>query len=110
MAAVELRQLTGFCFYWFPPSAIMRPAKTGTAMTTETTLSRDIAIDPKQTALLFIDVQNFAAKREGAEFKEMSADTFESQCGWFFRQLESTVIPNMQRLQKAARKAKVEVM
>src|ERR1043165_9519688 len=76
----------------------------------ETTLSRDIPIEPKQTALLFIDVQNFAAKRNGSEFKDMAPDAFEQECGWYFRQMESRVIPNMQRLQQAARRAKVEVM
>jgi ureidoacrylate peracid hydrolase len=73
-------------------------------------LSREIAIDPKQTALLFIDVQNFAAKRNGAEFKDMAPDAFEKECGWYFQQLETRVVPNMQRLQKAARQAKIEVM
>ena len=74
------------------------------------TLSREIAIESKQTALLFIDVQNFAAKRNGAEFKDMSPTEFEKKCGWYFQQLETRVIPNMQRLQAAARKARIEVM
>jgi len=78
-------------------------------MTAET-LSREVAIIPQQAALLFIDVQNFAAKRNGAEFKEMAPAEFEKKCGWYFQQLERRVIPNMQRLQKAARAAKVEVM
>jgi ureidoacrylate peracid hydrolase len=78
-------------------------------MTAET-LSREVPIVAKQAALLFIDVQNFAAKRNGAEFKEMSKDEFEKKCGWYFQQLETRVVPNMQRLQKAARAAKVEVM
>jgi ureidoacrylate peracid hydrolase len=74
------------------------------------TLSREIAIDPKQTALLFIDVQNFAAKRNGGEFKEMPPAELERKCGWYFQQMESRVVPNMQRLQAACRKAEVEVM
>lgn len=74
------------------------------------TLSREVPIIAQQAALLFIDVQNFAAKRDGAEFKEMSKDEFEKKCGWYFEQLETRVVPNMQRLQQAARKAKVEVM
>jgi ureidoacrylate peracid hydrolase len=77
---------------------------------TAPTLSREIPIVPQQSALLFIDVQNFAAKRNGAEFKEMPPEEFEKKCGWYFQQLETRVIPNMQRLQKAARKAKIEVM
>jgi ureidoacrylate peracid hydrolase len=75
-----------------------------------TTLSREVPIIAAQAALLFIDVQNFAAKRDGAEFKEMPAEEFEQKCGWYFQQLESRVVPNMQRLQKAARHAKIEVM
>ncbi|WP_459849949.1 cysteine hydrolase family protein [Dongia sp. agr-C8] len=78
-------------------------------MTAES-LSREVPIVAKQAALLFIDVQNFAAKRNGAEFKEMSKEEFEKKCGWYFRQLETRVVPNMQRLQAAARKARVEVM
>jgi ureidoacrylate peracid hydrolase len=77
---------------------------------TETNLSREVPIIPAQAALLFIDVQNFAAKRNGAEFKEMTPDEVEKKCGWYFRQLETKAIPNMQRLQQAARQAKVEVM
>ena len=74
------------------------------------TLSREIAIEPKQTALLFIDMQNFAVKRNGAEYKDMPEAEFQAKCGWYFRELEARVIPNMQRLQAAARKAKIEVM
>jgi ureidoacrylate peracid hydrolase len=79
-------------------------------MTTTEPLSREIPIVPQHAALLFIDVQNFAAKRDGAEFKEMAREEFDRKCGWYFQQLETRVIPNMQRLQTAARKAKVEVM
>jgi len=75
-----------------------------------TTLSREVPIIPQQAALLFIDVQNFAAKRDGAEFKDVPPDEFETKYAWYFQQLESRVIPNMQRLQQAARAAKVEVM
>jgi ureidoacrylate peracid hydrolase len=75
-----------------------------------TTLSREIPIAPAQSALLFIDVQNFAAKRNGAEFKDVAPDEFEKKYAWYFQQLESRVIPNMERLQKAARAARIEVM
>jgi ureidoacrylate peracid hydrolase len=77
---------------------------------TSPSLSREIAIVPQQAALLFIDVQNFAAKRNGAEFKDMAPAEFENTCGWYFAQLETRVIPNMQRLQAAARRAGIEVM
>lgn len=79
-------------------------------MTSATTLSREIPIVPAEAALLFIDVQNFAAKRDGAEFKDVPPDEFENKYAWYFRELETRAIPNMQRLQLAARKAGIEVM
>ena len=73
-------------------------------------LTRDVPIQPGQAALLFIDVQNFSAHRDGGEFKGESAASFKEKFGWFFGELESSVIPNMQALQGACRKANVEVM
>ena len=73
-------------------------------------LSRDKALQPEQSALLFIDVQNFSAHRDGAEFSNYSADQFDAKYGWFFDQLKTRVVPNMQAIQRSARKAKVEVM
>ena len=74
------------------------------------TLSRNVPLDPKQSALLFIDVQNFSAHRDGAEFKDLTEDAFTAKYGWFFDQLDTRIIPNMQALQTAARAAGVEVM
>ncbi|HVM83744.1 MAG TPA: isochorismatase family cysteine hydrolase [Candidatus Binatia bacterium] len=77
---------------------------------TNPVLSRDVAIEPKHSVLLFIDVQNFAAKRNGGEFKEMTPAEVAQKCGWYFEQLETRVVPNMQKLQQAARRAGIEVM
>jgi len=74
------------------------------------TLTRNIPIKPEQSALLFIDVQNFSAHREGAEFKGLPQADFATKYGWYFDQLESRVIPNMQAAQAAARKAEMEVL
>lgn len=74
------------------------------------TLTRDVALVPEQSALLFIDVQNFAAHRQGAEFKDVAPDVFSERYDWFFEQLEARVIPNMQAIQAACREAGVEVM
>ena len=74
------------------------------------TLSREIPLVPRESALLFIDVQNFAAKRDGTEFKDLPEAEFQAKYGWFFAVLRDRVIPNMQRLQEACRRAKVEVM
>ncbi|MEM9061842.1 MAG: isochorismatase family cysteine hydrolase [Pseudomonadota bacterium] len=74
------------------------------------TLTREVALDPAQSALLFIDVQNFCARRDGGEFKGLSQDEFDLKYGWFFEELESRVVPNMARIQAACREAGVEVM
>jgi len=74
------------------------------------TLTRDVPLDPPQSALLFIDVQNFAAHREGSEFAGLSDAEFDAKYGWFFGELNARVIPNMQAIQRAARAAGVEVL
>ncbi len=74
------------------------------------TLTRDVPLIPDQSALLFIDVQNFSAHPDGAEFSGLSPDEFDAKYGWYFQQLETRVVPNMQRLQAACRTAGVEVM
>ncbi|MCZ4271675.1 isochorismatase family cysteine hydrolase [Maritalea porphyrae] len=74
------------------------------------TLSRIIPLQPDQSGLLFVDVQNFAAKRDGGEFKKLSDTEFEKDYGWFFGQMDEHVIPNMQKLQAAFRKKQMEVL
>lgn len=78
--------------------------------TPQPVLTREVPLAPAQSALLFIDVQNFSAKRDGAEFKDMPEDKFTADYGWFFHELNSRVVPNMQRLQAGCRAAGVEVM
>jgi len=73
-------------------------------------LTRNIPIIPDESALLFIDVQNFSAHREGAEFAGLSSAIFEEKYEWYFDELESFVIPKMQAIQYACRNAGVEVM
>ena len=73
-------------------------------------LTREVPLKPDQSALLFIDVQNFSAHRNGAEFKDLTPEAFNANYGWYFSQLEERVIPNMQAIQSAFRAASVEVM
>lgn len=73
-------------------------------------LSRNVPLVPEQSALLFIDVQNFGAHRDGGEYQGIPADTITAKYGWFFEQFEATGLPNMQRLQAACRAAGIEVM
>ncbi len=74
------------------------------------TLSREIPLDPAHSALLFIDVQNFSAHPDGAEFAEYENARFEAKYGWFFNEMNARVIPNMQALQAACRAVGTEVM
>lgn len=74
------------------------------------TLSRNISLKPEQSALLFIDVQNFAAHPNGSEFSSLPNDEFTNKYGWFFNELNTRVIPNMQAIQSACRNANIEVM
>ena len=74
------------------------------------TLTRNVPLETKDSALLFIDVQNFAAHREGGEFSDLSEDEFNQKFGWFFGELESRVIPNMHAIQAACRASQIEVL
>jgi ureidoacrylate peracid hydrolase len=73
-------------------------------------LSRNLPLDPAASALLFIDVQNFCARRDGGEFKGLAQDEFNDSYGWFFDKFERETLPNMQRLQSAFRARNIEVM
>ena len=72
--------------------------------------TRDIALDPDQSALLFIDVQNFSVRREGGEFGPLPDEEIAGKYGYYFERLASEAIPNMQRLQAGFRKAGIEVL
>ena len=74
------------------------------------TLTRKVPLIPDQSALLFVDVQNFSAHKKGTEFVGLSEESFTEKYGWYFDELESRVIPNMHALQTAFRKKKIEVM
>ena len=74
------------------------------------TLTRDLPLVANQSALLFIDVQNFSAHRNGGEFGHLSDDAFGEKYGAFFTEMRTRIIPNMQQLQPACRIADIEVM
>ena len=72
--------------------------------------TREVPLDPAQSALLFIDVQNFSAHRDGGEFAGVPAEEFEARFGAYFAHLEAHAIPTMQRLLHGFRAAGIEVM
>ena len=79
-------------------------------MVQEHPTTRDIPLVPAQSALLFIDVQNFCAHRDGGEFKDLSPDDFTARYGAFFEHFNTETLPNMRRLQQAFRQAGIEVL
>lgn len=72
-------------------------------------LSRDVPLGKGETALLFIDVQKYSAPGGGA-YTHLSSAEVETTYGYFFQEMRERAIPNMQRLQRAARAASVEIM
>lgn len=73
-------------------------------------LSREIEIEAKHAALLFVDVQNYNATAAGGEFAAMPPDQVQREYAWFFETLRTKAVPNMQRLQKACRRGGIEVL
>ncbi len=72
--------------------------------------TREIPLVPAQSALLYIDVQNFSVRHDGGEFKDVPPADLTGKYGYYFDRLETVTIPNMQKLQKAFRAAGIEVM
>ena len=73
-------------------------------------LSRDVPVKPEQTALLFIDVQNYNCHPDGGEYRDISPREREERYGYFFRTLRERALPNMVRLRDACRSAGVEIL
>ena len=67
-------------------------------------LSREVPIDPTHAALLIVDVQNYCAHPNGAAWRG------HAPAPYFFRTLRKVVIPNLQLLQSACRRAQIEVV
>jgi len=55
-------------------------------------------------------VQNYNCDRNGGEYAGIAAAEFEARFGYFFKVLEESALPNMQRLLNGARAAGIEVL
>ena len=73
-------------------------------------LSREIEIDPRHAALLIVDMQNYTARRDGGEYRDLSEQEIEERFGFFFRMLDDTALPNLQRLLTVCRRGRIEVL
>ena len=72
--------------------------------------SREIALLPGQAALLMIDMQNYCCHPDGGLFRTCPPGELASRYAYFRRQLDTVVIPNLQRLVSACRQTGLEVM
>jgi ureidoacrylate peracid hydrolase len=71
--------------------------------------SRDIAIEPARAALLIIDTQKYNCTWDGGEYAHLSQAEKQARYGYFFRTLKESALPNMVLLQRACRRAGIEV-
>jgi ureidoacrylate peracid hydrolase len=72
--------------------------------------SREVEIDPGHAALLIVDMQNYTARRDGGEYRDLSEQEIEERFGFFFRMLDDTALPNLQRLLTVCRRGRIEVL
>ena len=73
-------------------------------------LSREVEIDPRHAALLTVDVQNYTARCDGGEYRDLADRDVEERFAFFFDTFERTTLPNLQQLQAACRKGGIEVL
>lgn len=73
-------------------------------------LSREVPVEPARTALLVIDMQNYTARPDGGEYRDVSHSECQARYGAFFRRLGETVLPNIARLLETCRAARIEVI
>lgn len=72
--------------------------------------TRHVRLEPRSSAILFIDVQNFCARRDGGEFKDTPQSEIDTTYAYYFERLKTVAVPNMRRLLLAFRKAGIEVL
>jgi ureidoacrylate peracid hydrolase len=73
-------------------------------------LRRDMPIDPPQTALLLIDVQNYSTHPAGGSFAGLDLAEKNARCAYFINLLVTQVLPNQAKLLSACRSAGIEVI
>ncbi len=71
---------------------------------------RDIPLIQDQSAILFVDTQNYNCLRTGGQYFTMPEEKVEKDYGYFFNRLDTIAIANWIRLQTAFRNAKQEVL
>ncbi|WP_413990771.1 isochorismatase family cysteine hydrolase [Labrys okinawensis] len=72
--------------------------------------TRLVKVEPANSAILFIDVQNFCVRRDGGEFKDTPQSEIDTKYAYYFDRLSSVAVPNMQRLLAKFRESGIEVL
>ena len=72
--------------------------------------SRDIPLNNNNGALLVIDMQHYCCSRSGGAFDDLDDVTFQNQYGYYFNQLNSIVVPNLQCIIRKSREVGMEVL
>lgn len=72
-------------------------------------MTRDVPLEPAQSVLLIIDVQNYCCLKVGGEYRGMDPAEFK-RYDYFFERLTHMVLPNIKRIQTAFRASQMEVM
>ncbi|MFO7739567.1 MAG: isochorismatase family cysteine hydrolase [Desulfatiglandaceae bacterium] len=73
-------------------------------------LTRNRSAVPRNTAFLIIDVQHFCAFPGEGEWAHIQPDLIPQDMVYYFDRIQTTVLPNIKRLQNTAREAGIEVM
>lgn len=72
-------------------------------------LSREVPLTHGKSILLVIDVQNFCSSKKGGEYKDMTPEELK-QYDFFFKKMETDVLPNIKKIQTAFRDKDMEVV
>ena len=64
--------------------------------------TREVPLVPCESALLLIDVQNFSARPDGGEFKDVPVRERQTRLGYYFERLNTTVVPSAIRARLAS--------
>jgi len=73
-------------------------------------LTRNRAVIPARTALLIIDVQNYSILPGQGEWSHLDPDHVPVELGYYFDRIRTTILPNLARLLKVFREARMEVL
>ncbi len=73
-------------------------------------LTRNRVVNPENTAFLIIDVQHYCVYPGQGEWGHLDPNRIPPDLAYYFDRVKKTVLPNIARIQEAARRLDIEVM